>query len=369
MVLERTNKDAKQVKLMPVTQKQIAEQLGVSHQLVGLALNGHPRVSEETRAKIKETAAELGYGAHSNQNARSLAALRHGKRTRTGIIALLMPSTGQESLRSIPFFAPMLDGIETEADARTYDLILCSHHREGLPRLIETCGVDGVISISGRAIERLIELRLPVVNLNWYHPATHSVRPDEQEGIRQTTQYLIDAGHRRIAFLGHPAGTYSPPRVESFKQTLLDNGLSIVPNRIEATALDASPAAGETAMANLLARDTHFQTSGRPEFTALVCHNDILAIGAVQKLQQSGVQVPRDVSVTGFDDLSQQYDFQPALTSLDFDRMAMGRRAVQMLCECVEKDEAHGSSFEPQHELFPVQLVVRDSTRAVDVQA
>jgi DNA-binding LacI/PurR family transcriptional regulator len=86
-----------------------------------------------------------------------------------------------------------------------------------------------------------------------------------------------------------------------------------------------------------------------------VCYNDLLGMGAVRLLESRGLRVPHDISVVGYDDISQDYGFEPALTSIRFDRLDMGRRAIAMLCEASDEGEH-------QHETLSVQLIVRDST-------
>ena len=111
--------------------------------------------------------------------------------------------------------------------------------------------------------------------------------------------------------------------------------------------MHCEPQYGEAAMNSLLER--------REKFSAVVCYHDLFAIGAIKALKAAGLRVPEDVSVVGFDDISIEYGARPPITSVAFDREAMGRRAVQMLCD--------GETGEAVQEVFPVELVVRGSTR------
>ena len=93
------------------------------------------------------------------------------------------------------------------------------------------------------------------------------------------------------------------------------------------------------------------------DFTAVVCFNDLMAMGVVEALRAKGKRVPEDVSVTGFDDVSEHYQFEPKLTSIAFNRYEMGRRAVEIICAA-----QHESAFTCFDEVFSVELVVRNTT-------
>jgi DNA-binding LacI/PurR family transcriptional regulator len=118
------------------------------------------------------------------------------------------------------------------------------------------------------------------------------------------------------------------------------------------TAPVPHPTAGFEAAQRLLSRSP----GGPPPFTALACHNDPLAVGALRAFKAAGLHVPGDVSLTGFDDVSRDYRVRPAITSVGFDRHAMGRRAVEILCELL------GEPAASRQETFPVQLAVRQSS-------
>jgi DNA-binding LacI/PurR family transcriptional regulator len=104
------------------------------------------------------------------------------------------------------------------------------------------------------------------------------------------------------------------------------------------------------------------------DFTALVCYNDDIAMQAVRALEVYGLRVPKDISVVGFDDISVPSNFKPALTSIAFDRQSMGRRAVEWISERTEilvNKRASADNEVAQEEKYPVELVVRDSTRRI----
>jgi LacI family transcriptional regulator len=112
--------------------------------------------------------------------------------------------------------------------------------------------------------------------------------------------------------------------------------------------------AGRAGMARLLAEGC--------DFTGLICFNDLIAMGTIEQAQTAGLDVPGQLSVVGFDDVSDDYNFQPALSSVRFDRLAMGRRAVQLICETVEFRKIASRPRRKRAEVFPVKLIVRHSS-------
>jgi LacI family transcriptional regulator len=345
---------------MAVTQKQIAQHLGLSQPIVAQALNGHPAVAEGTRQRVRDAARAMGYGAHSNSAARSLIARRHGGRYKTGTIAVLMGSFFEGlPLHDVPFFKPLLRGIECEAVERELDVSFCMSSRNQLPRLVVEQGVDGVLSIYSKTMNILLrerQLRLPALCVGDAAPGEWGLLPDNFEGVRLATQHLIDLGHRRIAYLGY-LNTDWPEigdgnRLDGYFQALKDSGIAVA-NELIDTHLEApTQEAGAAGMERLLARTRNV--------TALVCYNDTSALGAIRKAQELGLRVPQDMSVVGFDDTSEEYNFEPRLTTIRFDRVKMGRRAVQLLCEAAEETPPVAAD---QHELLPIELVQRDSTK------
>jgi LacI family transcriptional regulator len=367
---------------MAVTQKQIGEKLGVTQQLVALALQGDPRVAEETRNRIVQTAKDLGYHKYSNRHARILISRRHGKRATTGILAVILsPALPSSPATAMPYFREHLNGIEIEAGRRELDILLLPSDGERLPWLIDEGWVDGVICVgSHEHIYGLDKLDAPVVTVGCHFPPISSLIPDDAEGINKVIKHLIELGHRRIAYLGNSHNASGQQRFNSFRQRVAENGLELDDDLIEQVdSFEASTAQGE-GLTSLLARDREHQikqglTPGRlPSFTAVVCFNDPMAIDTIRKAQELGIKVPEELSITGFDDTSTQYNFQPAVTSVRIPLFEMGRRAVQLICEDLARERTFGpktpvldvllmpKASSVQHEVFPIELVVRESS-------
>jgi DNA-binding LacI/PurR family transcriptional regulator len=371
---------------MGVTLKQIADELNVSQPLVTYALNGKPGVSEQMRQRIIETADRLGYHKYSNREARLMAAKRHGRRFATGMIALIFPRHGETPWMSVPYFRAIVDGVEFEVGRRALDLVIAPY-RDGemLPRIVREKAVDGVIFLSDpNESAELSELDLPTIGLSPESPTTVNLVPDDTGGIRAAVEYLIELGHRRIAYLG-PGSRVSSAlvRAAAYRRTMQEYGLTVDSSFFEIPE-DSRQADGAECMRRLLEQTaaqlhtTNGHRASRLPFTSLVCHNDLMAMGAVEVAIAHGIDVPRELSVVGFDDVSLDYHFTPALTSVGFGRFDMGRRAVELICEFTElavgqetgsngagadADKA-GDKGRPIVNNFPTILVVRASTAA-----
>lgn len=347
---------------MAVTQKDIAEKLGISQPLVGMALRGQGRMSENVRREVLRVAQELGYSPHDNVSARSLIARRHGTRARTGTLAVVSIANFNEvPLNSVPFFAPLFAGIEAKSNEADLDICLLPLRMQNkrLPRLISERGVDGAICLGqSDMIPRIQEFELPIISLDEYSDVATSLVPDDREGTKLTTRHLIELGHRRIAYIGHePAYAVAIERYTGYLEAMEESGLPVDEQIVEATLAHGETHHGTAAMNKILARAS--KKGKKPDFTAVVCYHDLFAIGAIRALQDTGLSVPEDVSIVGFDDVSTQYSFEPAITSIAFDRYAMGMRAVEIICTMIE-----GQNIEKHNEVFPVNLVVRNSTAA-----
>ena len=349
---------------MPIalTQRELADRIGVTPVLVSRALSGHPSVAARTRERIQAAALEFGYRADSNMEARMLIARRHGKRMHTDIVAVLMPARSFEgmALPRLPFFAPFIEGVEEESAKLNLDVHLCTVRDEQLPKLIQRQGVDGVISL-GLGFELLESLKLPAVAFGGPGKWGMGVLPDNREGGRLATRHLIAMGHRRIVCLAFSesassGGVYQPAtdRIAGYRDALGEAGLKVDAALIVGPVCDPAIEPGAEAMKRFLA-------AGNNDFTALVCFNDLLAMGATRALREANRRVPEDVSIVGFDDVGAHYAFEPKLTSIAFDRYAMGARAVRMLYDA-RAEEDRGVPLCPYDEIFPVELVIRQST-------
>jgi LacI family transcriptional regulator len=339
---------------MAVTQKQIAQQLALSQPQVAQALNGHPGVSAATRERVLEAAKALGYDINSNARARQLAAIRHGKPIKTGTVAVLMGDFLEGlPLQQLPFFREILQGLHEEIELHDSHIATYYLSRTGkLPRAILGGGVDGVICLYSSTIEHelnQVKFDVPVVRLGGATEDWH-LRPDDFDGIYQTTRHLIELGHQKIAYFGdleQEFGIFAhDERLRGYKQALEDAGLKIN-EELLFNLKDPSHQDGYDTMKRALEQSSHF--------SAVVCLNDLSALGAIDAAQDSGLNVPSDLSITGFDGLVWDYPGATQLTSVFFDRRSMGRKAARRVY-------GEASNKNVVRELMPVQLTVRNTT-------
>ena len=325
------------------TQKSIAKRLGINPITVAHALNNHPRVAAKTRERVHNMAAELGYSPN-----RAAQALRGG---RTGIIGLVTPESDDSSVLFAPYFEAIMRGITSEAANRDLSILMCPSKPGSVPGIVRAGGVDGVLAFvaANEVTELLIQIDRPIIGIGslWGSDSVTTLVPDQAAGMALVTMHLRNLGHRRIAYLGY--GLNFPDsivRYESYRAVMLDAGLfdehlvnTCISNRQEEFV---GPEVCRL-----------WEKSGG--FTALVCYQDDLAMTGIRTLEGMGLGVPADVSVTGFDDISSAFHFSPAISSVRFDRVEMGRLAVRMI----------DGDCERKGELFPVYFEARASTRAL----
>ena len=299
--------------------KDIARLARVSHPTVSRALQNSPLVNAETAAKIRKIAEDAGYRVSAV--ARGLVT----RRTRT--IGLVVTTVDD------PFASEVTSGIEEIANDRLYAVILANSHAdpERERRVVQELAerrVDGIIVTSSRVgalyLPLLKELEVPIVLVNDQYPGefVHSVMIANREGTRAATEHLIGLGHRRIAYLGDRNGYQSDAeRLAGYKEALAQAGIGFAPELV--VEGDGMPEAAIEAMDALL------QLKHPP--SAVVCYNDMSALGAMRAIRARGLRVPDDVSVTGFDDLFFAAYLTPALTTVRQPMRRMGQMAMENL--------------------------------------
>jgi len=333
------------VRKRQVTRKEVAERAKVSVAVVSYVVNNGPRpVSAETRAKVERAIAELGY--YPNELARSLS------RKKTATIGLIIPRLMN------PVYAEIAESLESYLSTAGYLVLLCGTDRDPakdreFARILRAKQVDGVVMIpSGapkQALRPLRQAHIPTVVLEHDLPATHCIAIDDLRGGRLATQHLLSLGHRRIALIRRtPSSALSYLRAAGYREVLEEAGIFPDPGLI--VEASAGFAGGYESMRQLLA------LANPP--TAVVTHNDVLALGAMRAIQDAGLVVPDDVSVVGYDDTASAAYLNPALTTVKFPVTEMGRRAGEIILQLVKEE----GSRPTQTVMLPVELIVRGST-------
>lgn len=326
---------------MPVSIKDIAKKASVSPSTVSRALNDHPRISDDTKIYIQQLARDMGYVP--SIIARSLVAQR------SATIGVAITDLAD------PYYVDLMIGIEAAADAFNYQVILSSFYRDPDRELAVVYDfnqrrADGII-ITGSYVENAYmdpdnNYFKPIVVINSLtYP--YSVSVDRTLGVRLIIEYLVALGHTRIAHVAQPRDGLD--RLDGYRLALAEFNLPVDESLI--VQCDGGIAGGIQAVPELLKN---------PDLpTAIFCFNDLTAIGVINALRELGYQVPRDMSVVGFDDLALSAYYHPALTTIHQPSQEVGKKAVEMLVRLMNGD----TSVTPQ--VMVPKLVVRRSTAAV----
>ncbi|MDO8501880.1 MAG: LacI family DNA-binding transcriptional regulator [Gemmatimonadaceae bacterium] len=328
------------------TIKDVAREASVSVATVSRVFNDAAVVRAETARRIRDVATALRYAPHGG--ARSLIT------NRTNTLGVLLPDLFGE------FFSELIHGIDLTARRSGYH-ILVSRSWEGRTETEEAMRamrgrVDGVLLMSPDInADSLLNVpaSLPVVLLcsaSIGHDAD-SVIIQNSRGAREMVRHLISLGHRRIAIIKGAPGNYdAAERLRGYRTALREAG--IAPERSLELDGDFTEAGGYAATLELLA--------AKPRPTAIFAANDSMAIGALSALRESGVRVPEDMAVAGFDDIPLARYMDPPLSSVRVPISDLGARAVEILLHAITHKNEHAR----QHVRVPTELVVRRSTGA-----
>jgi DNA-binding LacI/PurR family transcriptional regulator len=325
----------------------VARTAGVSKGAVSFALNGRPGLAEETRTRILEVAKALGWTP--SHRARALSASRAFA---VGLVIARPP----ELLGVDPFFPAFIAGVERVLADQGQALVLQvvpgqQAEEESYRRLAADGRVDGVFLLDLRLadprISLLEQLELPAVTLG--RPDTESPFPavivDDRPAIAGAVAHLVELGHRRIAHVAGPGHfLHGNARRAAWESALTGAGLPVGPCVVS----DFSAAGG--------AQATHELLDAEHPPTAIVYANDVMAIAGLSVARERGIDVPGQLSITGFDDSELAGYLSPSLTSVRTDPFGQGRAAADTLLRLI--DGVTGTDVE----MPPAQLVVRAST-------
>jgi len=320
-----------------VTIHDVAARAGVSVATVSRVLNRKEIVREETSNQVLAAAKSLRYVP--NIAARSLSI----RRSQT--LGIVLPDVHGE------FFSEVIRGIDVAARKGGYHILVSGSHSDigEMGEVLEAMHgrVDGLVvmapDVAIDALREQLPRDLPMVLLNSSDERHPAITIDNYGGARAMMRHLSGLGHTRIAFICGP-GTNADARerLRGYRQAM--RGLQ----RIE-FAGDFTEDAGHEAVKKILARE--------PLPTAIFAANDSMAVGALSALRDAGVDVPRQMSVTGFDDVPIARYVNPPLTTIRVDIAELGRRAFAVLVDVL----AHPRS-RVQRERIDTSLVVRKSS-------
>jgi LacI family transcriptional regulator, galactose operon repressor len=346
------------------TIRDVARQAGVSTATVSRVISGSVAARPHTRARVLAAAEMLGY--RPSEVARSL------KLRTTRTLGLLVTDIQN------PYYPEIVRAVEDTALERNLAVLLCNGaddpgREETYLDLLVDRRVDGIIIASSGLQERhgawLARRSVPVVLVNWAAPdlALPAILGDNRAGGRLATEHLLSLGHRRIGHLSAPVrNAAAAERLSGIREALVNGGID--PESVVVVEGDGKVAGGERAALELLDR--------MPELSAIICYNDLTAIGAVRAVRITGRQVPDDVSIVGYDDIALSSWVDPPLTTIAQPTSEMGRWAVRRLGELIRGSAGAATGDWPRvgtaggpsglngppPVILPIELRVRTST-------
>lgn len=334
---------------MGLTINNIAKLANVSRTTVSRVLNNKSDVNAETRERVLEIISKYDYHP---------SVLAKGAITKKSYsIGLIIPY-GYNSIYINPFNSEVIRGITTEAEVHGYYLLMCScTENKDYVSIFDEKRVEGFIILSPNALNEELFVKFDKANIPYAAtakiPGNKSldyVDVDNVYGASLAVEHLISLGHRKIATITGPKLLLSHyDRLDGYKLALLRNNIACREDYIKFG--DNTIGSGYEAAKELM------ELNNPP--TAIFAAGDIMAIGTIKALHEKNINVPRDVSVVGFDDIFLAEHTDPPLTTM---RQPIGRKgslACEMLINIIENKEYK------EEQILPVELVIRSSTGKV----
>lgn len=325
---------------------EVSELAGVSLATVSRVMNESGRVSEKTRKKVISAMEQLDY--RPNSIAQSLAS------NRSNSVGILVPELHG------PFFGTMVSGIEEELrSAGKYVIVTIGHsdeekEKQGIRFLIERSCDSLIVCVDAVSDTYLAELctgLTPTVVMNRAiaDAPEQCISIDNEHGGFMATRFLIQQGHRNIAYIAGPLWKHdAAERMAGHQRALKEAGIPFAGNLVvEGDYLEPS---GSDGLRQLLQRSV--------TFTALTCANDSMAAGAMQVARDHGIKMPDELSVVGFDNVNFARYLYPQLSTIDFPVEAMGQMAARWVLKNV-----YGDQSVDVRNVFEPNLIVRSSVR------
>ncbi len=329
--------------------RKVAQEAGVSIATVSRVLNNPQRVSAATRERVLEAAARLGYRPNPLGQR-----LRKGRAETVGVVIPAPQGRFADS-----FFLELLAGLGEGLSGAGLDLLVTTsppgpQELASYQRLVEGKRVDGLVLARTRQRDErilyLLEHKVPFVvhgRSDLIHEPFPYLDIDGERGFRQAAQHLIALGHRAVAFIGAPHElNFAQHRLAGYRRALEEAGLPL--RREWVLEGDLSEESGYRLTLALL-------DLPRPP-TAILCANDLMALGALRALRERGLKAGQEVSVIGYDDIPQAHYTDPPLSTLHQPFREMGRRLVEMLLARLA-----GTPAEELQEIWVPELILRGS--------
>jgi DNA-binding LacI/PurR family transcriptional regulator len=331
------------------TRLDVAKMAGVSQSTVSRVLNDNGYVAHHVRDRVQKAISELNYVP--NRLARSLR-MQECKQ-----IVCITPSI------SNMFYSEVVAGIEetTLENGYTLSLYNITYERREYLKVVLEGFYDGLIILAPVELKKIMDLEeiakyLPT-SLYWdqeVKPAIAHVCVDLRDAMRKAVSHLIQQGHKEIVFLGYQFKSQSEnPRYQGYIDAMNEYGLPVLPHYTQyMEELNDTLTTGYRKVKEFILQDL--------PFTAIVAANDLMAVGAMRALMESGKQVPHDVSVLGVDDIELSSLVFPALTTVSIPKRKIGNMLANQLLAQINGKENIASSI-----TFNTDLIIRESVRSI----
>jgi DNA-binding LacI/PurR family transcriptional regulator len=323
--------------------RDIAKMAGVSTATVSKVLNNYKEVSDATKVRILKIVADVGY--IPNSNARALSTKRSWL---IGIVYSECLNIGLEH----NYFSGLLEAFKREAEALGYEVVFISGYGIGYLKRCQVRNVDGVFvvaaDVSDPGLQALFDSDIKCVTTDVPYKSVPLIYSDNKQGSRLAISHLYDLGHRRIAHIAGPASSVAgKERMEGYLHGLRDHNLEYDPALV-VEASDFGGNAGYEAMNKL------FLLNEIPSAVFVLC--DLVAVGVMHSITEHGLEVGKDISIVGFDDIELARHIHPALTTIKQDRKLIGKILAETLIKRINR--------QPVDEITMIQteLIIRNST-------
>lgn len=309
-----------------VSMKDISIKCGVSVATVSKALSGQSDIGKKTAQHIRKVAKEMGYLPN--------AAARALKTNRTNNLGVLFVDNMQSGLMH-EYFSSMLNSFKAEAELNGYDVTFISNNiGQSTMSFLEHCryrAVDGVVIVcadfNDSDVIELVQSEIPVVTIDHVFNEKTAILSNNVQGIRDLVTYIAEQGHTKIAFIHGEDTSVTQKRIAGFYRTCQELGIA-VPDTYVKSALYHNPASSAEATRELLALPD-------PP-TCIMYPDDFSFLGGRNVLDERGLKIPEDISVTGFDGIYLSQVIQPVLTTVRQDTLSIGQEAAKRLIDSIE---------------------------------
>ena len=335
-----------------VSIKDVALKCGVSISTVSKAINGRNDVSPSLTEKIVSTAAEMGY--RPNAIARTL------KTNRSYLISVIFEDKTKTGLAH-EYFSVLINSIKDEAEKKGYDIIFSSKNigqsRMDFYEHSKYRNCDGVIIVSAdfesQEILRLVKSEIPVVTVDHVFTEKTAVLNDNINSINSLVDYVVEKGHKKIAFIHGENTAVTQKRLASFYKACENHSIT-VPDEYIVSAIYHDPKSSGQATRTLMS------LKNRP--TCIFYPDDFSFLGGMTELEKWNCSYPKDISVIGYDGINLSQVLRPKLTTFKQNSEEVGKTAVQKLIENIEKPKM----FIPEQITVMGDILIGDSVKDIN---